>query len=138
MFGHHLLLKKMSSDQSCLSMVEAFAIHQEEKECLYEMVIVIEASFTVEASFALEIAIVMPSISVKSSVIEACIIASFVNEASSAFASYLASASLVVPSLLAAFIGQEEFMEYFSIAEEKEVSIASYLGFENFIFGSSS
>ena len=113
-------------------MVEAFAIHQEEKECLYEMVIVIEASF------ALEIAIVMPSISFKSSVIEACIIALFVNEASSSFASYLASASLVVPSLLAAFIGQEEFMEKFFIAEDKEVSIASYLGFENFIFGSSS
>ena len=119
-------------------MVEAFAIHQEEKECLYDMVIVNEASFTVEASFALEIAIVMPSISVKSSVIEAYIIASFVNEASSAFASYLASASLVVPSSLAAFIGQEVFMEYFFIAEDKEVSIASYLGFEKFIaFGSS-
>jgi hypothetical protein len=111
-------------------MVEAFAIHQEEKECLYEMVTVNEASF------ALEIAIVMPSISVKSSVIEAYIIASFVNEASSAFASYLASASLVVPSSLAAFIGQEVFMEYFFIAEDKEVSIASYLGFENFIFRS--
>jgi hypothetical protein len=118
-------------------MVEAFAIHQEEKECLYEMVIVIEASFTVKASFALEIAIVMPSIRFKSSVIEACIIASFVNEASSAFASYLASASLVVPSSLAALIGHEEFMEKLFIAEDKEVSIESNLSFEKLIFGSS-
>jgi len=50
----------------------------------------------------------------------------------------LASASFVIPSSLATFIGLEEFMETFFVAEDKEVSIASYLGFEKFIaFGSS-
>jgi hypothetical protein len=45
----------------------------------------------------------------------------------------LASASWVVPSSLAAFIGPEESMETFVIAEGKEASVASYLGFERSI-----
>jgi len=42
----------------------ASATHQEERECLYVMGDVIEASFVVEASFASEKAITTPSIAV--------------------------------------------------------------------------
>jgi len=59
MFGHHSSVKQMSTDQSCLSMEGAFATHLEEKDCPFEMVIVIEASF------ALEMAVAMPSIAVE-------------------------------------------------------------------------
>jgi hypothetical protein len=49
----------------------------------------------------------------------------------------LASASLAIPSFLAAFITLG-LMETFFIAEDKEVSAASCLGFERFVaFGSS-
>lgn len=104
----------------------AFAIHQEEKECPFASVIV-EACFADEelAGFVKEMVMIAASIEIASSIADAFIIASFATEASSVFTSCLASASLVIPSFLAALISQGEFRETFFAAEDKEVSIAS-------------